>query len=186
MSRKYKFADSQKLYFVTFTVLHWIDFFIREEYREIFIDSVKHCQVHKGLEVYAWCIMPSHIHLIIGSAGKNPLEGIVRDLKSFTSRSYRKVLEGNGQVNESRKYWLLKMMYKAGKENSNNNDYQFWEQHNHPIELNSADQMDRILEYIHLNPVHAGFVDQPEHWLYSSARDYGTGIKGFIDLNFIE
>ena len=185
MSRKYKIRDQQKLYFVTFTVIHWIDVFIRDEYRLIFIDSIKYCQQNKGLEVYAYCIMPSHIHLIIGTLGINDLEGIIRDLKSFTSRSIRKTLENNYQIHESRKEWMLRMMYNAGKYNSNNNDFQFWQQHNHPIELNTNELMDQKLEYIHLNPVASGFIEIPEAWIYSSARDYSGTAKGLVELVFI-
>jgi hypothetical protein len=61
MARKYKFHDNSKLYFVTFTVVNWIDAFIREENRNIFYESVKYCQENKGLEVYGYCIMTSHI-----------------------------------------------------------------------------------------------------------------------------
>ena len=45
--------------------------------------------------------------------------------------------------------------------------------------------MDQKLAYIHTNPVAAGFVDQEEAWLYSSAKDY-DGHKGLIDIMFIE
>jgi putative transposase len=65
MSRKYKISDYDKPHFVTFTVIQWFDVFIRDEYRGIFIDSVKYCQENKGLEVFAWCMMPSHIHMIL-------------------------------------------------------------------------------------------------------------------------
>jgi putative transposase len=119
MSRKYKIHDQQRPHFVTFTVIHWIDVFIRNEYRQIFIDSVKFCQANKGLTVYAWCITPSHIHLIIGTAGHNPLEGTIRDLKSFTSRSIRKTLEDWDAVSESRREWMLNMMCRAGEFNPN-------------------------------------------------------------------
>ncbi len=40
MARKYKFHDNSKLYFVTFTVVNWIDAFIRDDYRKIFYESV--------------------------------------------------------------------------------------------------------------------------------------------------
>ncbi len=147
MSRKYKIRDSNRLYFVTFTVIHWIDVFIREEYRAVFVDSIKYCQKEKGLEVYAWCIMTSHVHLIVGS-NKEPLEGIIRDLKSFTSSSIRKLLENKESVAESRREWMYWMMQRAGRKNNNNNDFQFWQQHNHPIELDSNELMDQKLEYI--------------------------------------
>jgi putative transposase len=186
MSGKYKIRDQEKLYFVTFTVIDWIDFFIRDEYRQIFIDSVKYCQQNKGLEVYAYCIMTSHIHMILGTKGTTNLEAIIRDMKSFTSRNFRKALEDTNQVQESRREWILRKMYSAGNFNNNNNDFQFWMQDNHPIELSTNEILDQKFEYLHLNPVAAGFVDQPEAWLYSSARDYAGMAKGVIELNYID
>jgi REP element-mobilizing transposase RayT len=133
MGRKYAIRDQEKFYFVTFTVIHWMDVFIREEYKHIFIESIRHCQKEKGLLVGAWCLMTSHAHLIIGTEGTNKLEDIIRDLKAFTSRHIRKEIERNPF--ESRKEWMLNAMTKAGLAKSNNKDFQFWMQHNHPIEL---------------------------------------------------
>ena len=67
MSRKYKFHDNDKLYFISYATVYWIDVFIREEYNQVIIDSWKHCQEKRGLEIYGWCIMTSHVHMIIGS-----------------------------------------------------------------------------------------------------------------------
>jgi hypothetical protein len=58
MSRKYKFSDQQQLYFITYGVVQWIDLFTRNEYKEILLKSWKYCCEQKGLEVYAWCILP--------------------------------------------------------------------------------------------------------------------------------
>jgi putative transposase len=185
MSRKYKFRDQEKLYFITFTVIDWIDVFIRNEYRTIVVDSIRYCQLNKGLEVYAYCIMTSHAHLIVGTSGSHKIEAVIRDLKSYTSRHIRKMMENTNQLHESRREWMLKRMYDAGKYNINNKNFQFWQQHNHPIELSSNEMMDQKLEYIHLNPVAAGFVDVPEAWLYSSARDYAGTAKGPIELIYI-
>ncbi|MBT1706303.1 transposase [Chryseosolibacter indicus] len=122
--------------------------FIRDEYRQIFVNSVRYCQENKGLDVYAYCIMTSHVHMIVGSNGTNPLEGIIRDMKAFTSRSIRKALEDSNHVHESRREWMLYMMYKAGSYNANNNDFQLWQQHSQPIELTDNIIMDKNLEYI--------------------------------------
>jgi len=124
--------------------------------------------------------MTSHIHMIIGSAG-NKLEGIVRDMKSHTSTTFKKVISENQM--ESRKEWMLWMMERAGKKNSNNSDWQFWQQHNKPLEIIDQDMFDKTLEYIHINPVTAGFVNKPEDWKYSSARDF-CGMKGLIELTY--
>ncbi|MEO6838609.1 MAG: transposase [Ginsengibacter sp.] len=180
MSRKYKFHDNDKLYFISFAAVNWIDVFVREEYMKIVLDSWKFCQEKKGLEIYGWCIMPSHVHMIIGS-NKNKLEDIVRDMKSFTSTALRKSITEN--IQESRKEWMIWMMERAGKKNENNNDWQFWQQHNKPLEIKDQEMFDKTLEYIHMNPVMAGFVIRPEDWKYSSARDFAN-LKGLIELNF--
>ena len=104
MSRKYKFHDNDKLYFISFATVNWIDVFIREEYMKIVLDSWKFCQEKKGLEIYGWCIMPSHVHMIIGSR-KNKLEDIVRDMKKHTSLELKEAIKKN--VSESRKEWMI-------------------------------------------------------------------------------
>jgi len=60
-----------------------------------------------------------------------------------------------------------------------------WQQHNHPIELSNQKMLSERLKYLHDNPMKAGFVEKPEHWLYSSAVDY-CGRKGMLDVTLIE
>jgi REP-associated tyrosine transposase len=180
MGLKYRIDDQKELYFVTFTAINWIDVFVRDIYRQIFIESVKFCQREKGLQVGAWVIMTSHVHMILGTKGDNNLEDIIRDMKSFTSRRIRKEIE---QCNyESRKEWMMWMFKRAGMANSNNNDFQFWIQDNHPVLLTGGEMLMQKLNYIHNNPVEAGFVCEPQHWKYSSAHDYYGGTQGGIDL----
>ena len=179
MALKYKITDQQSFYFVTFTVVEWVDAFTRDQYREIFLDSVKHCQTNKGLIVGAWVVMTNHVHMVIGTNG-NKLETIIRDLKSFTSRHIRLAIEENER--ESRKDWMLQLFRKAGLTNTNNNDFQFWIQNNHPIELTTGAIMEQRINYIHDNPVRAGFVTDATHWKWSSAHDYSGGHQGLLDV----
>jgi len=178
MSRNYKFHNQESPYFVTFSVIRWIDVFTRIEYREILLDSIKYCMANKGLEVYAWVIMSNHVHMIIGTQ-KSPMDGIMRDLKKHTSRAIVKAIRENTQ--ESRQNWMIWMFEQEGKRNPNNEIHQFWQQDNHPIELYSNEVIDQKLDYIHHNPVKAGWVDEPYHYLYSSAKDYSGG-KGLLDI----
>jgi len=53
MSRNYKFHNQERQYFVTFSVVRWIDVFTRREYKDILVDSLKFCIKNKGLELYA-------------------------------------------------------------------------------------------------------------------------------------
>jgi putative transposase len=182
MSRNYTFSDQKKLYFVSFATVNWIDVFIRPVYKEIVVDSLNYCIAQKGLEVYAWCIMTSHVHLIIGSHGE-PLEAIMRDLKRHTAKTILKAIAENPQ--ESRKDWMLWHFGRAGKSNANNKDYQFWQQNNHPLILDSNFLLDQKLQYLHQNPVEAGIVAEPEQYLYSSAGAYAGG-KGMVKLTLLE
>ncbi len=71
------------LYFVTFTTIGWIDIFTRRLYQDILTDSIIYCQKNKGLQLYCYCIMPSHVH-IIASREEGTLNDLMRDMKSFT------------------------------------------------------------------------------------------------------
>lgn len=110
---------------MTFTVINWLDVFIRREYKDIFLDSLRYCQKNKGLDLCAYCIMSSHVHLIIGRTGGLPIEGIVRDIKKFTSLKIIEAIKENRL--ESRKKQFLWLFERAGKNNSNNVRYQFWQ-----------------------------------------------------------
>jgi len=180
MSRKYKFHDKDKLYFISFAVVNWIDVFVRDEYKEVIIQSWKYCQQNKGLQIFGWCIMTSHVHMIIGTENKK-LDEIVGGMKSYISTQLKKIIKDNTE--ESRKEWMLWMMERAGKKNSNNSNWQFWQQHNKPLEIINQEMFDKTLKYIHDNPVIAGFVNRAEDWKYSSAKDF-CGLKGLVELDY--
>jgi len=184
MGRKYAIRDQQAIHFVTITVINWIDLFIRDVYKEIIIDSLKYCQQNKGLRVHAYCIMTSHIHLILSVGAGKSLSDTLRDFKSFTSTKLKHAI--NDSTSESRKEWLIWMFERAGKKNKRNSSFQLWQQNNHPIELSSNALMDQRLAYVHNNPVEAGFVDDPSSWVWSSCASYEKGIQGKIDLLYIE
>ena len=167
MSEKYKFRDHEGLYFVTCTVIHWIDLFTRKELKHLIIESLKHCQAEKGLLIHAWCLMPSHLHMIISTKDK-PLPDIMRDFKKFTAKAIIKELE---VINESRKEWLLRDFAKYGKELKRIGHFKVWQDGNQPKLLESNSFIDEKLNYIHHNPVEDEIGDEAAHYLYFSARD---------------
>jgi REP element-mobilizing transposase RayT len=177
MSRKYKFHNPDGVYFISFAVVEWLDVFTRNEYKNIIIDSLHYSQKHKGMEIFAWCIMTNHIHLIFRSASNQKPEKILGDFKRFTSKAIVKAIIENSR--ESRKEFLLKQFLKAGNKSSNVNKYQFWRHDNKPIELWSNKVIDEKINYIHNNPVEEGLVFRAEDYLYSSAADY-AGEQGIL------
>ena len=96
MSRKYKFHEKSGAYFVSFATVNWIDVFTRDIYFSIMTEALDNCRKNKGMEIYGYCIMPSHVHIIFRSANSDP-SGLMRDLKGFTSRKILKTIEENSQ-----------------------------------------------------------------------------------------
>lgn len=183
LSTKYKFLDPSGTYFVTFTVVEWVDVFTRELYRKIIIESLSHCIKNKGMILHAWCLMTNHVHLIFSAEIPGSHSSILRDLKKFTSKEIIQAIECNPK--ESRKKWMLPIFIKYTSKKNNTLSHQFWQYENHPIEIYSPRIIQRKLNYLHQNPVVAGFVEKAEHYIYSSARDY-SGRKGMIDVQLIK
>lgn len=178
MSRNYKFHNPEAAYFVSFAVVEWLDVFTRNEYKNILIDSLQYCQKQKGMEIYAWCIMTNHVHLIFRSTTERKPEDLLGDFKRFTSKKVIEAIRFNPR--ESRKENLLQQFKLAGEKTSNVKTYQFWRHDNKPIELWSNKVTYQKIKYIHNNPVDSGLVFRPESYMYSSAIDY-SGEKGMLD-----
>ena len=184
MSIKYKFANPEAIYFVTFAVVGWIDVFTRNVYKDLLLDSFRYCIKEKGLSIHGYVIMSNHVHLIISSKGKHELSAIMRDMKKFSSvRLIREIIEN---PTESRKQWMLRLLSDAGKANGNNTHYQFWQQDNHPIELHPhLNIFTQKLDYIHQNPVKAGWVTEASAYIYSSASNYAEKNGVLMDVELL-
>ncbi|RYY49205.1 MAG: transposase [Chitinophagaceae bacterium] len=177
MSSKYKPGDDAIPHFITFSVVGWVDVFTRELYREIILESMAYCQQQKGMILHAWVIMSNHVHLILSSM-TNEIHHIVRDFKKYTSKKIIATVENNPE--ESRKEWMMNMFRYAASGNNNNKEFQFWKQGYHPVELDTNQKVRQRLDYVHNNPVKAGFVWEPSDYKYSSAIDYYSNVKGLL------
>lgn len=181
-ARPYSISNPGGIYFITFATVHWLDIFTKTPYRMIVVDSLAYCQKHKGLQIHAWCIMTNHLHLMLSAKDGFSLSAILRDFKRHTAG---KIIEAIINDPESRKEWMLWMFQRAAQYNPRNKDYQVWQQNNYALELISPSFTRQKLDYIHNNPVCAGWVDTPEHFLFSSARDYAGCGRGPLDLVFL-
>ncbi|MGK7390789.1 MAG: REP-associated tyrosine transposase [Candidatus Cyclobacteriaceae bacterium M2_1C_046] len=180
MSTGYKIRNQAGIFYLTITVVEWIDVFTRDSYCYIIVKSLNYCIEEKGLTVYSWVIMSNHLHLIVSSKNGD-LSDVIRDFKKFTASTILKEIDTKY---ESRRNWMMWIFKSKGEKNSRNKKYQFWKQDNHPEELETNAFKDQKLNYIHMNPVKAGIVDEPEHYRWSSARDY-AGIKGLVKVEFL-
>jgi len=178
MSTKYKATVPEKAYFITFTTVNWVDLFTRLELRYVIANSLNYCIQHKDLEVYAYCLMPSHLHLICRSKQeKVNLSSIIRDFKKFTSK---KIIATINDSTESRREWLLKMFSDACQHLARKQDYKVWQDGYHAEILESVNFVYQKLDYIHNNPVVDKLVQNPEDYLFSSARNYAD-LDSFVE-----
>jgi len=82
----YRIHDQTGLYFLTFTIVGWVDVFARKEYKDIIIENLKFCIQEKGLILFAYVIMSNHVHLIVRSDSEMGLSSIIRDFKNIHQR----------------------------------------------------------------------------------------------------
>jgi putative transposase len=182
VSEKYKVRNPEGIYFITLTVIDWVDLFTRPVYKHIIIDSLEYCINSKELIVYAYVIMSNHLHLIVGSGENFRLQDIIKDFKKFTSKELiRAVIE----LPESRREWLLNKFSFAANRIIRGKEYKIWKDGFHPIELSNREILEQKLIYIHENPVSEEWVVNEEDYKYSSAINYAGGI-GQLEVEIIE
>ena len=180
MTQGYKIDKQDTAYFLTFTVVEWVDMFKEDKNKFFLCECLNYCIDNKGLEVFAYVLMSTHMHILAAST-KNNLSDIVRDFKKFTSGSIITLLK-DGCNKESIE--MLTIFKSAAEKHSRNKNYQLWQQHNHPEEVYSPKFTLSKINYIHNNPVEAGLVDKPQDYLFSSACDY-SGAKSPVNVSLI-
>ena len=169
MSSKYKATDIDKAYFITITTAGWIDVFTRLSQKMVIIDSLRYCQTYKGLSIFAYCLMSNHLHLFCSADGNYLLSEIVRDFKKFTSK---KIIETIHSEPESRKEWMLDYFKNSCAHLARDQHYKVWQDGYHAEEVFSNRWIREKINYIHQNPVKQKIVVEPEHYYFSSARNY--------------
>jgi putative transposase len=165
---RYRFLpDDPHPYFLTSTIVNWLPLFSNPVIACIIIDSLNFLVNSGRLTIIAYVIMGNHLHLV---ASSDNLSKEIGDFKSFTARkSIDYYLDQNNQ-------WVLKQLFDNKLKHKTDRDYQFWQEGSHPKRITNEEMLIQKIEYIHQNPVRRGFVDVPEHWRYSSARDYAGGV----------
>jgi REP element-mobilizing transposase RayT len=178
MSDRYKITDQNAPYFITMTIVGWIDIFTRKEQKFIIIDSLKHCQQYKGLVIFGWCLMPSHLHLICAAAANVGMSDILRDFKKFTAKAIiKQIMDGQ----ESRREWILQQFREACSHLKREQDYKVWQDSNQAKIIYSNKFFYEKLNYIHNNPVEDMLVAKPEEYMFSSARNY-AGLDYLLEI----
>lgn len=174
MRDRYKIIDEDGIHFITSTIVEWLPVFTNEVYFQILIDSMKYCIQNKAFKLFAYVILENHFHCI---ASALHLSETISSMKKFTALKILEQLEKDG------KYWLLNQFSFYNKRYKTKSRHQVWQEGIHPVLISSMDMLRQKVEYIHHNPVRRGYVDLPEHWRYSSARNFILDDHSIIEVD---
>ena len=163
MRSRYRITQEDGLYFVTSTIVEWIPIFTSKPYFDIVVDALRFCRASKDLKLYAFVILENHFHLVVSGP---ELSKILQSLKRHTSRQIIQLLEAQSRT------WLLNQLAYYKKKHKTASRYQVWQEGFHPELITSEQMLVQKVDYLHVNPVKRGYVDYPEHWRYSSARNF--------------
>ena len=169
---RYKIYENQQPHFLTCTVVNWLPIFGSRAVAQIILDSLQFLQEHDRLMLYAYIILENHLHLIASSPD---LSKEIGDFKSFTARSIIDFFK------ERHARHILELLKESKKRHKQDSIYQLWQEGSHPELIQGEKMMRQKIEYIHNNPVKRGYVDDPTHWRYSSARNY-AGQVGLLEV----
>jgi len=113
-NKPYRITDQNGIYFLTLTVVDWLDVFTRKEYKLEVVDSLNYCVKNKGLDLHAWCLMSNHLHLLGKTREPFSLSDFLRDFKRHLAKRIVESLETESI--ESRRDWMLnRMKFRAGQ-----------------------------------------------------------------------
>jgi REP-associated tyrosine transposase len=171
-------------YFLTFNVVDRVDVFIRPAYKQVVVDALNHFVDTQGLMVYAWCLMTSHVHLLIKTREGNGPAYFERDFKKFTTPEILKAIE---MEKDPRREWMIQQFENFGKSLKKIEKFHLWQNCSSPLHIDCGQPqllLDRI-GHIHENPIRERIVELPENYLFSSARDY-AGMKGLVKVKPVQ
>jgi len=169
---RYKIIEKEEPHFLTCTVVNWIPLFADVDILNILLQSLTFLQKQKRLTVYAYVIMKDHLHLIASA------ENLSKEIGNFKSFTARKIVDLLTERNDKR--WLSKLRL-AKLLHKRQSTYQVWQEGSHPEVIQGSKMMRQKIEYIHLNPVRAGYVEDAIDWKYSSVSNYELGY-GILDV----
>jgi putative transposase len=169
---RYRFGEPNRPHFMTCTIVGWLPIFTRPETVNIVLESWRFLHDRERMSIMAYVILENHLHLI---AVGNDLSKEMGDFKSYTARRIIDLLVDSKAETIQRQLRREKTAHKTDR------DYQLWQEGSKPKEIQNDEMMRQKLEYIHCNPVKRGYVDVPEHWRYSSARNY-MGLPGLVTV----
>ena len=160
---RYTFGEAKSPHFLTCTVVGWLPVFTRPETVQILFDSWQFLQDEGRMVLLGYVVLENHVHFIASA------EDLSKEVGAFKSYSARRIID---YLTERHVRTLLDGLEYHKARHKTDRQFQLWQEGSHPKIIETEAMMRQKLEYIHENPVKRGYVSDPTHWRYSSARNY--------------
>jgi putative transposase len=171
-------------YVLTLKTVDKIDVFVRPAYKQIIADALNYFITAQGLTIYCWCLMSSHLHLVIRTQDGTAPAYFERDFKKFTTPAILKTIE---MEMDFRRDWMMRHFEEYGRSLRRLEKFHLWQNCSSPLRIDGDHPralLDRIV-HIHENPVREKIVELPEAYIFSSARDY-AGLQGLVRVKVVQ
>jgi putative transposase len=145
------------IFFVTTSIIQHQELFKTPEDFAIIERNMEFYRIRDNAKIYAYVIMPHHLHLIIDIPAGKSISDYMRDFKRKSSREFFKSI--------------------------NQETGRLWQEKFDDLDLIIYPVFLTKINYIHMNPVRAGLVKEPDDWPYSSARFYLNGETNQVQIS---
>jgi putative transposase len=147
-----RFQKAEALHFITFSCFHRLPFLAVPGPKDTVEAVLEQIRARHQARIYAYVLMPEHVHLLINEPPSILLAQFLKALKQTTSRKLKE----------------------HGK--------QFWQARYFDRNIRGEAARSEVIRYIHRNPVKRGLVESPEQYRWSSFSHYATGIQGVVEI----
>jgi REP-associated tyrosine transposase len=147
-----RFQKAEALHFITFSCFHRLPLLGAPQAKDIFEAVLEQTRARHQARIYAYVLMPEHVHLLINEPPMILLAQFLKSLKQMTSRK----LKGDRES--------------------------FWQDRYFDRNIRGEDARSEVIRYIHRNPVKRGLVGSPDEYRWSSFRHYASGESGVVEI----
>ena len=162
------------VYFWTATISKWQYLLKDDSLKQVIIDSLSYLSAQNKIKVYAFVIMPNHIHLIWEMTEANGKETPYESFLKFTAHRFQKIIKAFNTKE-----------YATYNVNESSRKQRYWKRDALAIQIINREMAQQKIEYIHNNPLQAHWklASEPEAYYYSSAYDYVNDFSRFTFLH---
>jgi putative transposase len=151
-----RFQQTGHAHFVTFSCYHRHRHLNTPEACDTFVRCLEQTRRRFGLTIYAYVVMPEHVHLLVSEPERGELDAAIRALKLAVS--------------------------KRMKPRDFDGPFRFWQSRYYDRNIRNNEEFGRKRQYTHRNPVKRGLCASPEDWPWSSFLHYATGAESVVEI----